>query len=118
RRTDERLLIDRNAIARFDRRFLIVERGEVRIVDHTRVAVRVEQMENRLHAAEEVQIVDDVVEAGAQRERRRSRDLARRYRRIERRRAARAGKEETAAAAASGRSTLEQPFDAELQTVR
>ena len=41
-RTDERLLVDRDAIAGLDRRFLVIERSKMRIGNHARVAVCVE----------------------------------------------------------------------------
>ena len=51
---DQRLLVDRDAVADLDRRLLVVERGEMRIGDHLGVAVGVEQVQRGLHAAREV----------------------------------------------------------------
>ena len=59
----DRLLVDRNPVARLDRRLLVVERGDVRVRDDLGVAVGVEQVQRRLHAAREVRVVDDVAEA-------------------------------------------------------
>ena len=59
---DDGLLANRNAIADLDRRFLIVERRQVRIGNHLDIAVLVEQMQRRLHAAGEGRVVDQVVE--------------------------------------------------------
>ena len=50
---DDGLLADRNAVADLDRRLLVVERGEMRVGDHLDVAVLVEQVQRRLHAARE-----------------------------------------------------------------
>ena len=60
---DEALLVDRNLVAGLDRGLLVVERGEVRIGDDLGVAVGVEQVQHRLHAAGEGRVVDDVGEA-------------------------------------------------------
>ena len=65
-----RLLVDRDLAAGLDRRLLVVERGEMRIGDHLGVAVGVEQVQHRLHAAGEIRVVDDVVEALRERQRR------------------------------------------------
>ena len=58
-----RLLVDRDPVARLDRRLLVVERREVRVGDHLGVAVLVEQVQRRLDAAGEVRVVDEVGEA-------------------------------------------------------
>ena len=59
---DDRLLVDRDPVAGLDRGLLVVERGDVRVGDDLRVAVRVEQVQRRLHAAREVRVVDEVAE--------------------------------------------------------